>query len=229
MSNAAPWIPRAAPFAAYMGFLLIQDLVGGFLPGGFVKTHWPALVYPLKIIAAAGLLLYFWKSYDELKSRAPTGNFRRDMIAAAGVGVLVFVLWVRMDWPFAVVGDPTVYNPWSLPGGLAVTFIGIRLLGASVVVPIFEELFWRSFLMRYIIKPEFTTVPVGAFTWPSFLIGAALFGSEHHFWLAGIMAGVLYSLLLYRTRSIWACIVSHGLTNLLLGVYVLSYGNWKFW
>jgi uncharacterized protein len=92
-----------------------------------------------------------------------------------------------------------------------------------------EELFWRSFLIRYLIGHDFEKVPIGAFTWASFLVIAILFGSEHHFFLAGIMAGVVYNLLLYHTRSIVHCIFAHAITNLLLGLYVLNSGRWVFW
>jgi CAAX prenyl protease-like protein len=92
-----------------------------------------------------------------------------------------------------------------------------------------EELFWRSWLLRYIISQDFKSVEIGRFTLPSFLIGTVMFGLEHNLWLAGIMAGALYSLLLYRTKSLAQCIVAHAVTNLLLGIYVLQTGKWYFW
>ncbi|MGA7827253.1 MAG: CPBP family glutamic-type intramembrane protease [Geobacteraceae bacterium] len=56
-----------------------------------------------------------------------------------------------------------------------------------------------------------------------------MFGLEHNLFLAGIMAGIAYNLLLYRTKSLSACILAHGLTNLALGIYVLQTGKWYFW
>ena len=105
----------------------------------------------------------------------------------------------------------------------------MRLAGAAIVVPIMEELFWRSFLIRYLINEDFSSIQIGFFTFKSCLITIVLFGLEHQFIIAGIMAGILYNLLLYRTRSIAACIASHALTNLLLGLYVLKTGAWRFW
>jgi CAAX prenyl protease-like protein len=96
-------------------------------------------------------------------------------------------------------------------------------------VPVMEELFWRSFLIRYVIASDFEKVPIGKFTWSSFLITSILFGSEHHFFLAGVMAGVAYNLLLNCTRSIALCIFSHAVTNLALGIYVLASNKWYFW
>jgi CAAX prenyl protease-like protein len=92
-----------------------------------------------------------------------------------------------------------------------------------------EELFWRSFLLRYLIQPDFRRVPLGTFTWSSFIISVALFGVEHNQWFAGIVAGLLYTLLLYRSRSLSSCILAHAVTNFLLGMYVLITQEWQYW
>jgi hypothetical protein len=92
-----------------------------------------------------------------------------------------------------------------------------------------EELFWRSFLLRYIINSDFMSVRVGTYTLFSFLVGSGLFGLEHTLVLAGIMAGIAYSLLLYWTKSIYQCVLSHAVTNFVLGIYVLQTGYWQFW
>ena len=36
-------------------------------------------------------------------------------------------------------------------------------------------------------------------------------------------------LLLARTKSLWACIVAHAVTNLLLGLYVIHFHQWQYW
>jgi CAAX prenyl protease-like protein len=84
-------------------------------------------------------------------------------------------------------------------------------------------------LIRYVISPKFESVPLGAFTPGSFLVTAVLFGSEHHLWLAGILAGITYNLLLYRTGRLWPCILAHGITNLILGMHVIITGEWHWW
>ena len=84
-------------------------------------------------------------------------------------------------------------------------------------------------MIRYVINPKFSEIPVGQFTWSSFVIVALLFGLEHNLWLAGIMAGAAYAFILYNTKSITHCIMAHAVTNLALGVYVLHTGQWQFW
>ncbi len=230
MNSKYPWLTRALPFAVYMLFIVIHDILNSILPEHISALYLTPLTYTLKITVVGVLLIVFWKTYDELS------QFRfkvEPAILTAAAGVIVFILWINMDWDFATMGlDPEeadVYNPQNLPSSLYYLFIGVRLFGAAVVVPIFEELFWRSFIIRYIINPDFRAVRIGAFSWASFLISAALFGAEHYFWLAGIMAGLFYNLLLYRTKHLWYCIIAHGLTNLILGLYVLKTGNWIFW
>jgi CAAX prenyl protease-like protein len=92
-----------------------------------------------------------------------------------------------------------------------------------------EELFWRSFLLRYLISPRFKTVRLGALTPFSFVVTVVLFGLEHDLWLAGMMAGVAYTLLLNRTGNLWSCVLAHAVTNLALGVHVLMTEEWRWW
>jgi CAAX prenyl protease-like protein len=120
-------------------------------------------------------------------------------------------------------------NPYELAGSLVLPWIAIRLLGSSIVVPVMEELFWRSFLLRYLVNPDFRQVPLGTFTASALAISVALFGVEHNQWFAGMVAGLLYTLLLYRTKSLFSCIVAHTVTNFLLGVYVLTTQQWQYW
>ncbi len=108
-------------------------------------------------------------------------------------------------------------------------FIVSRVLGATVVVAFMEELFWRGFLIRWLVKEDFKRVPLGTFTWSSCLVTVVLFGLEHDLWLAGLVCGALYNWLYYRTRSIPACVIAHGVSNGLLAAYVLATGDWKFW
>ena len=50
-----------------------------------------------------------------------------------------------------------------------------------------------------------------------------------YLWLAGMLAGVAYTLLLYWTGRLWPCIFAHAVTNLALGIHVLVTGEWEWW
>ncbi len=221
-----PWFSRVLPFAAYMLFTVAFDLLKPIVPAGVLADNFTAFTYPVKITAVAALLLYFWKTYDELSL---DGFKILHIFGALATGVIVFIFWINMDWSFATLGSSESYDPRILPENPYYAFLAVRLVGTAFVVPVFEELFWRSFVLRYIIHQDFIAVRIGTFTWMSFLISSLLFGSEHYLWLAGIMAGIFYNLLLYWSRNIYACIIAHGVTNLLLGIYVIRTGNWQFW
>ena len=127
---------------------------------------------------------------------------------------------------------------WALPrrscrqqpgGRLADGPAGVRFTGAVLLAPLAEELFWRSFLIRVLEKRDFLSVPLGRAHWPSFAITAVLFALEHHLVAAGCMAGVLYTLTLYRTKSLAQRVLAHAATNACLGVWVLVTGAWRFW
>ncbi len=221
-----PGFKRVAPFATYMIFILAYDLLMPLVPPGVISDNFVAMFYPIKILPVVLLLIYYWRSYDELRLDRPKALH---VMGALITGAIVFVLWINMDWDFATLGDREVNDPTALRGRAYYAFIIVRLAGAALVVPVFEEIFWRSFVLRYIINQDFTKVKIASFTWSSFIVSSLLFGSEHNLWLAGIMAGVFYNLLLYWSRSIYVCIIAHGVTNLLLGLYVIRTGSWQFW
>ncbi|KAF0182311.1 MAG: abortive infection protein [Nitrospirae bacterium] len=217
-------LARILPFAIYLGFIGIEDLARllGAAPSLLL------LLYPVKICAVCAALWYYRQSYVELawKDLAHAGNLAFSVL----IGAVVFLLWIQMTWPFAVFGTLTGYDPSGIQDDAArMAIIASRLFGAAIIVPIMEEIFWRSFVIRYIINPDFLRIPVGAFSWASFALVSVLFGLEHNLWLAGIMAGVAFNIVLYRTRSIAHCIIAHAVTNGMLGAYVLATNSWRFW
>lgn len=224
-------LPRILPFAAYLGFIALTEGFRWLTKAIPSLANWSGDVvlwlYPVKAITVLGCLAYFWPRLKELKGR-PFGGLGEVALPLA-VGVLVYLAWVRMDWSWAQMGESAGYDP-SRAGPLASPILaGIRLLGAAVVVPVMEELFWRSFLIRYLISQDFESVPLGTFTVGSFFFTVILFGSEHHLWLAGMMAGLAYNLLWCRTGRLWPCILAHSTTNLVLGIHVLITGEWWWW
>lgn len=224
-----PWI---LPFALYMGFLAIASaltwLSAWMAWGEAWNTMAQLWLYPIKTLVVSGALVWGWSCYTELHK--PVFANTRDAIISLGGGILVYLAWVRMDWPWAMQGAmPEGYNPFAAGQGTGMLLAGIRLFGAAIVVPLMEELFWRSFLIRWIINNAFTSVAIGTFTPLSCGIVVVLFGLEHHLWLAGMMAGLAYNAVLYATRSLWSCVIAHAVTNFLLGLHVLLTHEWQWW
>ncbi|MCE5313302.1 MAG: CAAX prenyl protease-related protein [Nitrospiraceae bacterium] len=223
-------LARILPFIIYMSFVGVEELLHLMTENGLlsVTSDQMLYLYPVKISLVILSLVWFRKSYTELNV-TDLKNSSASLLSII-TGLVVFVLWINMDWGFATFGDPKGYDPMEITDSSSRFFmISTRLIGAALVVPIMEEIFWRSFAVRYIINPEFQKVAVGAFTPAAFIISVVLFGLEHNYFLAGMMAGAAYNLILYRSKSIAQCVLSHAVTNLALGIYVLCSSNWKFW
>jgi CAAX prenyl protease-like protein len=220
MFNRAAWV-RILPFAAYLFFIVAGDVLER-LGVAASSLLW---LYPLKIAAVALLLALFWRRYEELR---PFRLSSTQALTALAIGVLVLVLWVSLDAGWMIIGSPSGFDPHR-QGRIDWLLVAIRIVGAALVVPVMEELFWRSFLMRWIVAPNFESVEPSQLGFKSFIITVLLFGFEHNLWLAGIVAGAAYSLLYMRHRTLWSPILAHAVTNGLLGLWVVRTGNWSYW
>lgn len=161
------------------------------------------------------------------------------------VGVVGIVVWIglcKLDLEQRVLGSlgldrlidmgaRSSYNPFEqLP--LPVCwwgFLAVRFFGLVVVVAVIEEFFLRGFLMRFVVASDWWKVPFGQVTITAVLV-APVYGILTHP-AELVAAAVWFSLvtwLMIKTRNIWDCVVAHGVTNLLLGVYVVTTGEWHF-
>ena len=209
-----------APFLVYVGLMGIEQMAG--LP--------VRIFYPVRCLAAVAVLL--WLSRPVLTFRPSRA------LASAALGVAVFLIWIGPDllfhyrhfWLFE--NSLFGHADSSVPPGLkaSVTFRILRTLGCTAVVPIIEELFWRGWMMRWLINVQFAKVPLGAYTPLAFWTVALLFASEHGpYWEVGLAAGILYNWWMVRTHNLADCVVAHSVTNGLLSIYVLAMNHWEYW
>ncbi len=217
-----PALVRILPFAAYMGFIAIADLLERLgLPAA--EQRW---LYAVKTGVVLALLLAFLRHYRELAWQ-PLGG--RGWLAALGTGLLVLLLWVNLDAGWMQVGTAAGFDPRGADGRIDWALAAVRLAGAALVVPLMEELFWRSFLLRWLERPDFVKVNPAHVKFKAFIVTVILFGLEHHLWFAGMVAGAAYGLLYMRNQNLWSPIIAHAVTNGGLGIWVLMTGNWSFW
>lgn len=214
-------IARIAPFLAYIFFIFATDMLER-MGLSAQDLRW---LYAARIGAVMLLLAAFWREYGEL--RLPRFNLAHTAISIL-TGIVVLVLWVSLDAPWMAIGESPGFDPRT-NGQVDWLMVVFRIFGAAAVVPLMEELFWRSFLMRWLVADDFENVDPSQVTWKAALITIVLFGFEHNLWLAGIVAGVAYSALYVRYRTIWMPILAHAVTNLLLGIWVVHTGNWSYW
>ncbi len=209
-----------------MAVFLLFTVAGNQWPRFYVAS------YVLKTLIVAVLLFVLKPHYTKISWRF--------WWLGLLVGAAVVVQWVGMEnwivahWPnYPRMTKGEVFNPFDhfQSRAAAWSFITIRLAGAALLVPVMEELFWRDFLWRNIASPgDFKRVAIGVWNLRAYLIVAMIFGAGVHIeWMTAIVCGLIYGALLALTRSLGACIVAHGVTNLLLGLYVLRTGAWHFW
>lgn len=226
----SPVLARVVPFVV---FLILTSAQGWFGEGG---RYW---IYLAKTVVGAWMV---WEL------RGVVGEMRWAWSWEAGVvGVLVGVMWVGLDpwypgqdalWHRLGMGedpakDPAPsWNPFLHFGDgslLGWVFVAIRLAGSSLVVPPLEEVFYRSFVYRYLISPEFERVALNCRHGVALAISCLIFAFTHQQWLAGILCGIAYQWLVWRKNRIGDAMTAHAITNLLLGLWVIGAGDWKFW
>ncbi len=187
--------------------------------------------YPLWLLILTAILLIYSRSVIDLRISRPLGTIL--------LGIGVFVIWIAPDmlipgyrshWLFqnSILGH--LQSSIAPADRLDPLVLVSRFARAVILVPIVEELFWRGWLMRWLIRPQFSTVALGAYTAQSFWICAALFASEHgSYWEVGLIAGVAYNWWMIRTKSLGDCILAHAVTNACLSCFVLVTEHWEYW
>jgi CAAX prenyl protease-like protein len=219
-STPSPALARIAPFALFLAFLALQPLVEPHLDGRWVVVA--------RGVAVAAVLAFFWRHYGELRDGPPVPA--REWALAGALGVAVFVAWITFDAGWAAFGTPGKgFVPLNPDGTLDLALVALRLFGLVLVVPVMEELFWRSFLMRWIAGRQFLAVSPARVGIAAFLISSALFALEHSLWFAGLGAGLAYGWIYMRTGNLRVPIASHAITNGLLGAWILATQNWPHW
>ena len=222
------------PFAV---FLLIPALGGAWLP------HHEYWLYAAKVLVVTGLVGWLRPRLPELK-----WSFSW---AAVGVGVGIAVVWellsndvpglgrlyehaqqVLAGKPLPPIRKPESWTPLAAfpeAPALAYLFVVVRVLGRSLLVPIVEEVFYRSFVYRYLINPNFESVLLTTRQVGAWFLTSMMFGLSHpDQWLAACLCGGAYQWLVLRSGRLGEAILAHGITNGLLSAWVIAQGTWNF-
>ena len=148
MSRAAR--VRVLPFLVFMLLLALR----GWLPADGAVGHRPALdLWPER---AGGRRHAARLARGIRRAGAPDPARRARGCWAVAVGLAVFVLWIHLDAPWMTLGEATAtFLPLDAEGRIDCALVAVRWIGAALMVPVMEELFWRSFLMRWIQRPGF--------------------------------------------------------------------------
>lgn len=231
----SPVLSRVAPFAAFAAFTLVQNSFGDG------PQYW---IYALKTAIGAWLL---WLVRPYIKEMRWAVSWE-----AVAAGIVVFAAWVGLEGHYpaltqiwhhliswiglgagnpmperAITFDPT--KTYGTGSALALIAIAVRFIGSSLIVPPLEEVFYRSFIYRYLIKSDFQRIPLSSFNWIAFLVVGAVFGFGHDEWLPGILCAFIYQGLVWRKNRLGDAITAHAITNFLLAIWVVTRHAYYFW
>jgi CAAX prenyl protease-like protein len=222
--------PTRARVIPFFIFLILTSCQGQFGP---TSAYW---FYLAKTVVGAWLLWEMRGLVTEMKWALSW--------EAVVVGFGIFALWVGLDGLYPNLnelfhkfgfGSKSEAKPWNPHvqfgenSGLAWVFIVARFFCVTLVVPPLEEVFYRSFFYRWIVKPDFQTVALNHFSVKAFLISALVFGFAHQEWIAGILCAMSYQWLVLRKNRLGDAMAAHAITNFLLGIWVVWRGAWNFW
>jgi CAAX prenyl protease-like protein len=208
---------------------------------GIRYAHYP-YVYTAKIALTIAAMIYVLPGYRQFPFHIS--------LLAVGVGLLGGVLWIAIcnlrledyvvEWlgpksgliGLLGLGERSAYNPLeqlAATPAWAYMFLAIRFLGLVLIVPVIEEFFLRGFLMRYVMNPTWWEVPFGEANRAAIALGTLFPVLYHPEKLAALVWFSLVTWLMLRTRNIWDCVAAHAITNLMLGIYVVTFGDWRLW
>lgn len=214
---------RVLPFAVFVAVLALRSVWPDSGPLAGIDTRW---LYALQAGGAGLLLTYAWPQLSEFASWPGW----RQLLAAGVVGWAVWWLWVWLDAPWMrMASDAPVFRPVDDDGQLIWGLLAVRWLGATLVVPLIEELFWRGWLMRWLHRPHFLAVDPRQIGWRATMVSTLLFALAHQEWFAAAVAGLAYAQLYRWSGSLWTAVLAHAVTNALLGAWVVLGGHWAYW
>ncbi|WP_302664688.1 exosortase E/protease, VPEID-CTERM system [Alloyangia pacifica] len=189
---ADPQVARLLPFAVMMGSALVASTL----------SQTPAHLYPWRALAMAAALALVLPTLR--------GLIRRPDPRALAVGGFIAALWITTG-PEA--GAPP---QGTLAGAALGLWIGSRLLGSTLLVPVIEELVFRDYLLRRLA--------------PRPVLAAALsclaFAALHERWLVAGLAGLALCLLRHRRGEVSDAIAAHMVANGCIGLWAWTTGAW---
>src|SRR6266568_6665295 len=199
------------PFLVLMGSMMVTAA----LSSGFDR------LYPLRVLAVAAALLWFRRVY----ARWDWGW----SWPSVWIGGAVFILWMAVDR--IAMADATTLGAGIAALGQteAVVWVGFRVIGSALVIPLVEEMAFRGYLLRRLAAADLEGTEANRFNWVSFVVSSAAFGLLHGRWLAGTLAGMAYALAFYRRGKLGDAVVAHMTTNGFTALFVLIAGAWSLW
>lgn len=224
-SNRHLALPFLLPYALYVAL-------------ASVPTEWLGREssYVARLVVAGAALAWAWRRLGPLTGpRSPLVSVAVGVVA----GLLGTVVWVALLTPFAAAGAP-----WTG------TAYWLRFVAAGALVPVFEEVAMRGYVLRFLVQWEDArraeaedpfgeawerrrvqdVAPGRATAW-AVVLSSVVFALGHASaeMPAAFVYGALMAALWIVRKDLLACIVAHAATNVALALWVRTTGAWELW
>jgi exosortase E/protease (VPEID-CTERM system) len=175
-------------------------------------------LYPLRLFACLAVIATYRHRLAALDWRF---SWRGPLL-----GIGIFFVWiVGAHFLAPKVGMPEALT--AAPPSLRWAWIVCRVVASVLTVPLAEELAYRGFLMRRLRTRNFDSLAYERVGWFAVAISSVLFGAAHGaLWLPGSVAGFAYGWIVKRKGLLGEAVTAHMMTNLLVAVGALGFGNW---
>ena len=193
-------VAELLPFAIFM--------LSALLASTFSQT--PGLIYPARALLMVATMALFWRVYVALP-------WRLDPLALT-TGVAIAAMWI-VTAPAPAADAAPAFG--ALTGLAFAGWVVARFVGTSLLVPVIEELMFRSYLLNR-IAPQGDGPRMAV----AIAISAGLFALLHDRWIEAAIAGLIFGLLVWRSRNVTDAIVSHATANALIALFALATGAW---
>jgi CAAX prenyl protease-like protein len=239
---------HVTPLAVFMGFMILLQLIGGWIEWKHPDAPWwrqdPAqFIYPIQSLVAMGILIKYWRCYTF------DWSWRWGLVGVV-FGVVGIGFWLLPTTLYDAMGLTGKTEGWLRWLGVAArrdgfnpgmfqepaaywTSLGFRMFRAVVVVALVEEIFWRGFVMRFICdwEGDYWRQPFGRANGLSFLVVTGMFMLAHGplDWAGAVVYGSMTYALCVWSKNLGACVIMHGTANLLMGIYAMAYGKFGLW
>lgn len=216
--ESAPHLPEHA--VAHLAPLLAM-LAAALVSGAFAAGPFDPL-YVLRVVAGVGALV------------AVRGALPRPAVgpgfAPVAIGAAVAVVWCLFPG-----GDGTALQAAlrALSPAEQAVWLGARLVGSVLVVPVVEELAFRGFLLPWLTGPDPASAAPSrgapAWSWAAVLFSSAAFGALHGNFLLGAASGVVFAYARMRRGRLSDAVIAHAVANAGVALAVLALGRWDLW
>lgn len=231
-----------APLIWFLLSIFCLDLIAGTFSWGHPDAPWwrrwpETWILGFQTLTTSALIVFFWKHYE---FRFSSKHLLIGVImGAVGIGfwLLPTMIYDRMGltenpegwmkW-LGINDRKEGFNPSDLENPFwEKVWIVMRFVRAVVIVAIVEEVLWRGFLMRYLLKPDgdFWSVPFGTPSWMTYGVVTFAFIIAHApiDYAGAFVYGTLMYVVAIWTKSLFACVIMHGVSNFIMCWFALAY------